>query len=78
MPKNAAQNTAISNLGTAGDTLADRIAAFTAAEQAASTANSNLASTTAALDAAWTDFKAKDTTFDSLMLVAPAGYTPPA
>jgi hypothetical protein len=77
MSKSVPQNAAYQSVGTAADTLADKVTAFTTAKTAADTASANLVTAKTALDTAWVDFKAKDATFDSLMLVAPDGYTPP-
>jgi hypothetical protein len=78
MSKSVPQNAAYQSVGTAADTLADKVTAFTSAKTAADTASANLVTAQTALDAAWIDYRAKDAAFDSLMLVAPAGYTPPA
>jgi hypothetical protein len=72
------QGTSYNALGTAANTLNDKLVAFATAKTAYDSAAAALATATTALDAAWTDYKAKDAAFDGVMLVAPMGYTPPA
>ena len=78
MPKNAQQTNALTATSATADTLADSIAAFNTARTAANNAAAALTAAQSALDAAWTGYRNADSAFDGLMLVAPAGYTPPA
>lgn len=75
---NPAQFSLHVQLGASADNLTDKIAAFIAAEEAVASAAANESAARAALDAAWTDFVARDASFASAELVAPPGYVPPA
>jgi hypothetical protein len=65
-------------LGVSADNLTDKIADFVAAGEAKASADANLTAAGDALNAAWTDFVAREASFASAELVAPPGYTPPA
>ena len=77
MPLGNNQATLYAALGTSAENLHDKIAAFVAAQAAVLTATAAATAAKSDLDAAWADFVARDGSFDSAMLVAPEGYTPP-
>lgn len=77
MSLNNNQASVYAALGTSAEGLDDKIAAFIAAQAAMATATANATAAKSDLDAAWADYLARDAAFDSAMLVAPGGYTPP-
>lgn len=62
----------------AGGVLVDKIAAYNNATAAAKSAQEAEQAARVALDAAWTDFLAKEGSYERAVLVAPEGYTPPS
>jgi len=72
-----AHQTSLNNVTTSATTLDGAVANYVAAKAQADAANAALVASSSALDAAWSDFKAKEGAFSTSMLTAPAGYTPP-
>ena len=78
MPMTQGHQTLSNNQVAAAAVLDEKIVTFLTARQAQLAAAAALETATAAVDAAWVDFKAKSTAFSSAMLTPPDGYTPPA
>lgn len=77
MPMTTDESSKWQSLGTAGNTLQEKIADYVAKKAAADAASAALTASQTALDQAVTTFRNSDQTFTSAFTL-PSGYTPPA